>query len=411
MSDYIYSIAGAIYAFGIKIMSFFSPKVKLIYDGRKRSIDIIKEKIDKNKPLAWFHVSSLGEFEQARPLIEHIKSNHSNYQILVSFFSPSGYEIRKNYNLADAIVYLPNDTLGQMNRFINAANPDLVFVVKYDFWPIMLSILKRKGIKTYLVSAIFRKEQLFFKSYGWWYCDLIKSFDKIFVQDENSKKLLDSIGVNNTIISGDTRFDRVISIANNPKKIEAIEEMKKEGEILMVFGSSWQDDESIYIPYLNNNKEIKAVIAPHEIDESHLLHIESLAQRKTARLSDVMNGKIKYSYDYLLVDCIGLLSSIYKYADIGYIGGGFGKGIHNSLEAAVYGMPIIFGPNNKKFREAQSLKEKGAAIEIHNYEDFAKIVNELSINDVKRLKMAKNAFDYVRSESEAVRKIFTEINL
>lgn len=406
---YIYSFVGRLFSLLVYIIGIFDEKAKKIVLGRKNTIDIIRSNINPNKKVFLFHVSSLGEFEQGRPVIDKIRESYRDVQIIISFFSPSGYEVCKNIDIADAVVYLPSDNISDVREFLSVSNPDAVFFIKYDIWPVLLKELKLRNTPVFLVSAIFRESQLFFKFYGKWYLRLLDCFTKIFVQDENSKKLLNDRGFSNVIVSGDTRFDRVRKIALNPKKVEEIENMKSDDSLLFVVGSSWQEDEDIYMEYLNTHTNIKLVIAPHQIDDQHITYIKDKCSRKLLLISQFDENN-HTDYDCLVIDKFGLLSSIYQYSDIVYIGGGFGKGIHNTVEAAVYGKPIIFGPNNHKFREAQDLKNISAALEIHNKDEFNKVMDELVSTPSKRMDMSNKSKNYVLNESGVVDRIFENVN-
>lgn len=405
---YLYSFAGILLSLLFNIIGLFNKNVRKIVYGRRNTIDTIKRNIDQSKKVFWFHVSSLGEFEQGRPVIDRVRQSYKECQIIISFFSPSGYEVCKDLDIADAIVYLPSDDISSVRKFISVANPYMVFFIKYDIWPVFLYELKRRNIPVFLTSAIFRKEQLFFKPYGKWYLNVLKCFTKIFVQNENSKKLLNDKGFNNVIVSGDTRFDRVQKISSEPKKISEIEKMADAESKLLIVGSSWQDDEDIFMDYFNKNINLKLVIAPHKIDDEHIDYIKNKCKRKIALMSDCGNND-NLDYDCLVIDKFGLLSSIYHYADIVYIGGGFGKGIHNTIEAAVYGKPIIFGPNNRKFREANDLKRLSAAVEINDKNEFNAIMDKLMSDSEMRLEMSLNAKNYVMKESGVVDRIFRNI--
>lgn len=368
--------------------------------GQRNTWQILNEKIDSKKKWLWFHAASLGEFEQGRPIIERLKKEFPQYSVIVSFYSPSGYEVRKNYDKADIVCYLPFDKKRNVKRFLKKVNPHMAFFIKYEFWPNYLSQLKKSSVPTYLISGIFRQDQAFFKSWGASYKNILNNFTGFFVQDVTSVNLLNSIGIKNNIkISGDTRYDRVIEIFENSRKIEIAEKFReKHSGKTLVCGSSWPKDENIFIPYFNENKQLKLIIAPHEIHEDHLLSIESKLKRPFIRYSKA-NVETIFDYDCLIMDCFGLLSSVYKYGDIAYIGGGFGVGIHNTLEAAVYGIPIIFGPNFSKFIEAAKLIEKKGGFSINNEFDFVDLMTKF-LSDDELLKMSgKNAGEMVKQGS------------
>ncbi|MGL4332897.1 MAG: 3-deoxy-D-manno-octulosonic acid transferase, partial [Bacteroidales bacterium] len=370
----MYDLAINILPSGIKLLACFKEKERKLAEGQKNVFSCLEEKIDNNASYIWFHASSLGEFEQGRPMIEKIKKEHPEYRIILTFFSPSGYEVRKNYPLADIICYLPFDTKSNVERFLNLVKPKMAIFIKYEFWLNYLQGLHKRNIPTYIISAIFRPQQLFFKPHGGWYRKMLGYFNHIYLQDENSKQLLESIGINNVTICGDTRFDRVIEVQQQAKEIPLAESFAKDQNILIA-GSSWPKDEEIFIPYFNQNREIKLIIAPHEIHESHLKDIESRLERPSIRFSKATPENIA-SADCLIMDCFGMLSSVYRYGNVAYIGGGFGAGIHNILEAAVYGMPVIWGPNFAKFREAKGLIESGGGFSIADKDEFTELCNK-----------------------------------
>lgn len=393
---------------GAYIASFFNEKAKKFVEGRKNIFSKIKERIAYNDKFIWMHVASLGEFEQGRPLIELIKKRHPEYKILLTFFSPSGYEVRKDYDKADIITYLPMDTSWNAKKFIQIVNPAITIFIKYEFWGNYLSELKKNQIPTYAVSAIFREQQVFFKWYGGWYRSFLKNFRHLFVQDSNSKNLLSSIGFKNVSIVGDTRFDRVLAIAKESNDLPLIEAFATEDRTL-VAGSTWPNDEDVILPYFNTHKELKLIIAPHEIHESHIESIISKLERPYIRYTQATEEQVKQS-DCIIIDCIGLLSSIYKYGNVAYIGGGFGVGIHNILEAAVYGMPVIFGHNYHKFREAVEMVKSGSAFPISNKEEFDKTMNDFySKNSDSLEKAASQAKIFVANNSGASEKVMEAI--
>lgn len=346
-----------LYTSAVHIAALFSKKVAKMVKGEKEAFSVLAQKIEPGAKYLWFHAASLGEFEQGRPLIEEIRRTHPEYKILQTFFSPSGYEVRKDYKGADIVCYLPLDTPRNVKRFIELAHPSKAFFIKYEFWKNYLSELKKQGIPVYSVSSIFRPGQIFFRWYGRLagYTDVLKCFEHLFVQNEESVNLLKEIGITDITIVGDTRFDRVLDICHKAKELPLVERFKGNNDHTFVAGSSWAPDEDIFIPYFNAHPEMKLIIAPHVIDEAHLSEIISKLTRPVVRYSKATLENVLQA-DCLIIDCFGLLSSIYRYGDVAYIGGGFGVGIHNTLEAAVYGIPVLFGPNNKKFLEAQGLK-------------------------------------------------------
>lgn len=405
----IYNLVIYIYLFGVKLAALFSSKPAKMVKGHREVFDILRDKIDRNARYIWFHAASLGEFEQGRPLIERIRKEHPEYRILQTFFSPSGYEVRKNYQGADIVCYLPFDTPRNVRRFIEMVNPCMVFFIKYEFWQNYLNTLYKKGIPVYSVSSIFRPNQIFFRWYGKDYRKVLKTFSHLFVQNEVSEKLLASIGVTDVTIVGDTRFDRVLDICTVAKDLPLVKAFKGNSKTF-VAGSSWGPDEDIFIRYFNEHPEMKLVIAPHVVSDSHLKEIMEKVKRPCVRYTEATEENVSKA-DCLIIDCYGLLSSIYRYGEISYIGGGFGVGIHNVLEAAVYGIPVIFGPNNKKFREAQHLLEKKGGFEINDYEEF-KCLMDRFLTDNSYLQQAGNAAgDYVKNNSGALKKIMKAIRL
>ena len=370
MKNPLYSFAGILASAGLHLAARFSPKARLIIEGRKDT-PLRLGRLDAARPVVWFHASSLGEFEQGRPLMEAVRRTHPEYQILLSFFSPSGYTVRQDYAGADVVVYLPSDRSSSVRRFLDLARPSKAIFIKYDFWPTMLYELRERGIPTYLISAIFRPDQLFFRPWGKWYLRLLTLFERLYVQDEDSHQLLQRHGITAVSVAGDTRFDRVIEIASAARAIP--EAASLEGKVL-VAGSTWPEDEAILLPYFNRlGSEYKLIIAPHEIHEEHLQAIEAQLIRPYMRYSQLQAGATG-DYDCLIIDCFGLLSSIYRYGRYAWVGGGFGKSVHNTLEAAVYGIPVFFGPEVHKHREVRELIQRGLGFVLHNEEDFAALL-------------------------------------
>lgn len=410
----MYSLIIHLYAFFIELISPFHKKARLMRLGQWKTNGILREKIDRNAKYIWFHASSLGEFEQGRPLIEKIKAEHPEYKILLTFFSPSGYEVRKNYGGADVVCYLPFDTPYRVKKFLDLSKPVMAIFIKYEFWDNYLSELKRRNIPVYIVSAIFRKEQLFFKWYGGMYRKVLSYFTHIFVQDDASLELLSKYGVTNVSVFGDTRFDRVQDVYKNTKQVPMVElfvnNNRSDNQLTMVAGSSWQQDEEVYLNYFNEHPELKLIIAPHEIHKDHLMHIESMLKRPSIRLSEATEKDIK-GKSCLIVDSFGLLSSIYRYGDLAYIGGGFGAGIHNVLEAAVYGIPVIFGPKYQKFKEARDLLQVGGAFSITDEKTFESKMEELSTYRDLLEAAGAAAGDFVKSNIGATNRIIASIPL
>ena len=410
----MYSLIIHLYAFFIELISPFHKKARLMRLGQWKTNGILREKIDRNAKYIWFHASSLGEFEQGRPLIEKIKAEHPEYKILLTFFSPSGYEVRKNYGGADVVCYLPFDTPYRVKKFLDLSKPVMAIFIKYEFWDNYLSELKRRNIPVYIVSAIFRKEQLFFKWYGGMYRKVLSYFTHIFVQDDASRELLSKYGVTNVSVFGDTRFDRVQDVYKNTKQVPMVDlfvnNNRSDNQLTMVAGSSWQQDEEVYLNYFNDHPELKLIITPHEIHKDHLMHIESMLKRPSIRLSEATEKDIK-GKSCLIVDSFGLLSSIYRYGDLAYIGGGFGAGIHNVLEAAVYGIPVIFGPKYQKFKEARDLLQVGGAFSITDEKTFESKMEELSTYRDLLEAAGAAAGDFVKSNIGATNRIIASIPL
>ena len=382
--------------------------------GQKKTNAILREKIDRNAKYIWFHASSLGEFEQGRPMIEKIKAEHPSYKVLLTFFSPSGYEVRKNYNGADVVCYLPFDTPARVKAFLDLANPAIAVFIKYEFWGNYLRELHKRQVPTYIISAIFRPEQLFFQWYGKSYRKVLSYFNHLFVQDDRSKKLLNDYGFTNVTVTGDTRFDRVLDVRKQAKELPLVERFlqMRDGKkpTVLVAGSSWPQDEEILIPYIHRHQEIKLIIAPHEIHEEHLKAIEALLKRPSIRLSQANEGNLA-DKDCLIIDCFGKLSSIYRYGQIAYIGGGFGAGIHNTLEAAVYGVPVLFGPKYHKFKEAKDLIAVGGGFSVPHEAAFINQMNEF-MKSAKALKEAgKASGDFVSKSVGATDQILEFLHL
>jgi len=400
-----------LYLIAIKIASLFNTKAKKWCDGRRAIFTKIADVIGQDKSTRiWFHCASLGEFEQGRPIIERIKKQYPNYKIVLTFFSPSGYEVRKNYEGADYIFYLPLDTIGAASKFIELIKPKVVFFVKYEFWFGYLNQLKIKNIPTYLVSGIFREKQHFFKPYGLWFRKQLSAFTHFYLQDKNSENLLHKIGYKNTMVSGDTRFDRVFEISRTVKPNILLDEFCK-NKLVFIAGSTWSEDEKIIMSSVSLFDNYKIIIAPHEVDEKHIFSIEQSLKNKTTfiRYSKAIPNNISNA-QVLIIDNIGMLSSLYQYASIAYIGGGFGKGIHNVLEPATFALPIIFGPNYKKFAEATELIDLGAAFPIQSTTDFKYILNEL-FNSSKRNEAALVSEKYVHSKVGATETIVSSVQI
>ena len=412
----VYNLIIYLYLLGVAVYSRFNEKVRKMWRGEREAFKVLREKVDPNAKYVWFHAASLGEFEQGRPLMEQLRQDHPEYKILLTFFSPSGYEVRKNYEGADIITYLPLDTITNARRFLRTVRPVMAFFIKYEFWYNYLHILKHRHIPVYSVSSIFRPDQVFFKWYGRQYGRVLNCFTHFFVQNTISKELLAKIGITNVTIGitavsvvGDTRFDRVLQIKEAARQLPVVEAFKQDYKVF-VAGSSWPPDEEIFIRYFNEHKDWKLIIAPHVIGEDHLEQIEKLlAGRKIVRYKDAKEDDVKAA-DVLIINCYGLLSSIYHYGDVAYVGGGFGVGIHNLLEAAVWDVPVFFGPNNQKFQEAQGLKKNGG-FEIHDYEEFERQMSRLA-SDAQYLKeQGQLAGQFVKGQAGATAKVLGSVTL
>ena len=419
----MYNIIILIYLTGVAIASFFSKKVKMMWQGEKKAIRTIREKMDPNARYVWFHAASLGEFEQGRPIIERFRKERPEFKILLTFFSPSGYEVRKNYEGADIICYLPLDTPHNARRFLRTIRPEMAFFIKYEFWYNYLHILRHRNIPVYSVSSIFRPNQIFFRWYGRQYGKVLKCFTRFFVQNERSRELLAKIGIHDVTVSGDTRFDRVLSIKEQSKELPIVSAFL-DGKNGFVAGSSWQPDEEIFIPYmLQNNPDWKLIIAPHVIDEDHLKQIEALLEgKKVIRYTDASDAwesaneaqrdalsKRLAEADAIIINCFGLLSSIYCYGKVAYVGGGFGVGIHNVLEAAVWGMPVIFGPNHERFQEAVALIAEGGGFSISDEHDFEIFMRKFSSDPKALAEASRKAGEYVKSQSGATDAVMSVV--
>ena len=406
----MYNLVIYLYLLGVAVYSRFNEKVRKMWRGERDAFRILREKVDPNAQYVWFHAASLGEFEQGRPLMERLRREHPEYKILLTFFSPSGYEVRKNYEGADIITYLPLDTITNARRFLRTIRPVKAYFIKYEFWYNYLHILKHRGVPVYSVSSIFRPDQVFFKWYGRQYGRVLNCFTHFFVQNEVSKELLAKIGITDVTVVGDTRFDRVLQIKEAAKQLPIVEAFVQDAPNVFVAGSSWPPDEEIFIRYFNAHKDWKLIIAPHVIGEDHLKQIEKLLEgRKVIRYTEAEKSLASHlspltSYEVLIIDCFGLLSSIYHYGSVAYVGGGFGVGIHNLLEAAVWDVPVFFGPNNQKFQEAQGLKQSGG-FEINNYEDFEAQMNRFATDPAYLQQQGQKAGYFVKGKAGATEKV------
>ena len=410
----------SLYELGVVIYSLFNAKVRKMWKGERDAVRILKEKMDPDAEYIWFHAASLGEFEQGRPLIEQIRKDHPKYKILLTFFSPSGYEVRKNYEGADIVTYLPIDTVINARRFLRTVRPVMAFFIKYEFWYNYLHILRHRHVPVYSVSSIFRPSQVFFQWYGREYGHVLRCFTRFYVQNDESRHLLNKIGVKDVEVVGDTRFDRVIQIQQAAKKLPIVEafrssietssDMRRPTTGVFVAGSSWPPDEEIFIDYFNKRNDWKLIIAPHVVSENHLNQIISLIKnKKVVRYTQTNETEAKEA-DVLIIDCYGLLSSIYHYGDVAYVGGGFGVGIHNVLEAAVWNIPVIFGPNNKRFDEAQGLIACKGGFEISTADDFDDIMTRLDGDRAMTSICGQAAGAYVQHLAGATKRVLASIN-
>uniref|UniRef100_UPI003217CFCE 3-deoxy-D-manno-octulosonic acid transferase n=1 Tax=uncultured Draconibacterium sp. TaxID=1573823 RepID=UPI003217CFCE len=414
-----YNLGIFLYNCFIRVAALFNEKAKFMITGRKNWTTKLQSEIDNDARYLWFHCASLGEFEQGRPVIEETKKQHPNYKIILSFFSPSGYEIRKNYEGADVVCYLPMDTKRNAQTFINIVKPEKVFFVKYEFWYHFITELESRQIPLFIISAIFRENQQFFKNTPWgkWYRKILLSFEHFFIQNEKSGELLTNIGVRNFTISGDTRFDRVASIARSAKKFDIVEKFKGNSTVVIA-GSTWKPDEELLAEFINNledNNNVKFIIAPHEVSSSNINRIHQMLKKPAISFSQIQNHDIQ-TYQVLIIDSIGILSSLYQYGNLAYIGGGFGVGIHNILEAATFALPILFGPNYKKFKEAVDLAEAKGAFPIHNFNELNDALNLLLHQEEELKKASETSKMYVEknvgSTTLITKKVFnTHSNL
>lgn len=403
----MYEIVISLYTLGVAVMSLFNDKVKKMWRGEREAFRVLRNSVDPGSRYVWFHAASLGEFEQGRPIMERLRREHPELKILLTFFSPSGYEVRKNYEGADIICYLPLDTYFNARRFLNLVHPEVAFFIKYEFWWNYLHILKRRNVPVYSVSSIFRPNQVFFRWYGRTYSNVLKCFTRFFVQNEVSRQLLAKLGITEVEITGDTRFDRVLQIKSQAKSLPIVEAFRQDYKVF-VAGSSWPPDEDIFIKYFNGRDDWKLIIAPHVIGEDHLQQILSKLKGKAVRYTEATPESVADA-KILIIDCFGLLSSIYGYGHVSYVGGGFGVGIHNVLEAAVWNIPVIFGPNNERFQEAQDLLVSGGGRQIDGYQQFESLMNSYIADDSLRKADGDKAAQYVSSKAGATGKILSAV--
>lgn len=408
---WFYNLGLILYAWAVRLAALRHKKARLWIDGRRDLFRRMRETIDPEARIIWIHVASLGEFEQGRPIIENLRKTHPEYKILLTFFSPSGYEIRKDYKGADYLFYLPLDTSRNARRFLDIAHPEIAIFVKYEYWLNLLRELRRRKVRTYIVSAIFRRNSIFFRPYGGWWRQALETFDVLFVQNEESKELLATLGFDNVLVAGDTRFDRVAEITRTAKRIDIIDRFKGDSR-LFVAGSTWGPDEELLIRLINDNPEVKFIIAPHEMDEGRIARIIGEVRGGTLRYTQCTSRTGYGSRQVLILDTVGILASVYSYATWSYIGGGFGVGIHNTLEAATFGLPVAFGPNYEKFKEARDLVTLGAARSVSDYAQLREWFTPLRDNEAFLQKTSRIAKDYTTRHQGAtsiiIKTIFQE---
>ena len=402
----MYSLAIYIYMLCAGVVSLFNRKARLLIRGHRDTWRILRSQIGDRR-YVWFHAASLGEFEQGRPLMERLRREHPEKRILLTFFSPSGYEVRKNYEGADVVCYLPFDTPLNARKFVRLAKPEMAFFIKYEFWRNYIDVLYHQEIPVYSVSSIFRENQIFFRPYGYKYARVLRRITHLFVQNEASRELLKRLGVTQVSVVGDTRFDRVINIRRQARELPVAEAATRQGHVI-VAGSTWPPDEDILIPYFNSHPDCRLILAPHVVSEDHLREIEQKLQRPALRYSQATPESAAKA-DCLLIDGYGLLSSIYRYATVAYVGGGFGVGIHNVPEAAVYGVPVFFGPNNRKFREARELIEAGGCFEIHSADDFNRQADRLFADAQALTQAGQAAGRYISNNAGATDAVFSVV--
>lgn len=406
---FLYNLLVIIAGFALKAVAIFKPKMKLFVDGRKNVFKTLGNKIQPSDKTIWFHAASLGEFEQGLPVMEKMRGLYPDHKIILTFFSPSGFEVRKNSTAADVIVYLPLDTKKNVEKFLKLAHPEMAFFIKYEYWPNYLNGLKERNIPTYLFSGIFRKNQIFFKWYGGFYRKALTAFKEFFVQNENSKVLLQGIGFNNVKISGDTRFDRVLKILERDNTLDFVEKFKN-NKLTIVCGSTWPKDENQLIDFINTNSfGVKFIIAPHNVKPEQIGEFKNSISKKTLLFSEIKNKNLA-DYDVLIIDTIGILTKIYSYADIAYVGGGFGtSGLHNILEPATFGIPIVIGPNYQKFSEAVALVGMGGCISVKNKKELEETLSFLIQNDDERFEKGHISSTFVQMNKNATEVILKNL--
>ncbi|MCD8284767.1 MAG: 3-deoxy-D-manno-octulosonic acid transferase [Prevotellaceae bacterium] len=405
-----YTLGIYLYALGVILASPFYRKARLMVKGRFEAYRILRSKVEKGARYVWFHAASLGEFEQGRPLMERLRREYPEYKILLTFFSPSGYEVRKHYEGADIVCYLPFDTYGNVLSFFRLVRPEMAFFIKYEFWLNYIVSCYLRKIPVYSVSSLFRPDKVFFRWYGWAYAKMLRCVTHFFVQDQESLELLKRKGIGgNVTVVGDTRFDRVVDICREARELPLLEAFKQ-GSLVLVAGSTWPQDEALLINYFNAHPELRLVIAPHVVSESRLRHIESQLRRPSVRLSKA-DGLSAARAEALVIDGYGLLSSVYRYGEIAYVGGGFGAGIHNVPEAAVYGVPVLIGPNNKGFAEAQALLRLGGCFEVRDQQSLNETLHRLTTDPEALSKASDASRSYISGNAGAADAIFRKLGL
>lgn len=410
--SFTYNIIICLYYVGVAIAGLFSNKVRTMRKGEKATFSYLKQNMDSNAKYIWFHAASLGEFEQGRPIIEELRSKYPDYKILLTFFSPSGYEVQKNYKGADLICYLPIDTPYLAQKFLNTIMPVMAFFIKYEFWYNYLHILHKNNVPVYSVSSIFREGQIFFRWYGKGYAEVLQYFTHFYVQNEKSCQLLATLGIHDVTIVGDTRFDRVLQIRQKAKRLPIIERFIDDSEKVLVAGSTWPGDETILIPYFNNHRDCKLIIAPHVVTEEHIAQIVSQCQVKVLRYTELENSQ---PFDWaqgkiLIIDCYGLLSSIYNYGIVTHVGGGFDPtGVHNVLEAAVWDRPVVYGPDYTDYQEAIGLHESGGGLVVRDAKEFNAVLDKLFTDPDYLASTSTKSGAYVKSQQGATQKSLSDI--
>ncbi|WP_421808032.1 3-deoxy-D-manno-octulosonic acid transferase [Flagellimonas sp.] len=397
---FIYHILINVVWFGLHVVALFNAKIKLFVRGRKQTFSILEDKLASTDKTIWMHVASLGEFEQGLPILERLRAQYPNHKLVLSFFSPSGYEVKKNTTAADVVVYLPMDSLSNAKRFLKLVQPELAIFVKYEVWPNYLHQLKKSKTPTILISAIFSKRQIYFKPYGGFMRKSLQKFNAYFVQDDDSKKLLDSISISKVHVGGDTRLDRVSKILERNNRLDFMDRFKN-NQLCLVAGSTWPEDESILIDYINRTEErLKFVIAPHQIKPAHVAKITAALQKPSICYSALGDQNLK-EIDVMIIDTIGLLTKIYSYANIAYVGGGFATGLHNTMEPAVFGVPIIIGPQFEGFKEAEDLVREGGIVPVSSKDSFSNLMNDLFTHPTTLQSKGKINSDYINSNKGA----------